>query len=342
MKVEAFAPAKVILFGEHYVVYGADGIACGITPYNKIVLQTHEDGPAFEREDGLGRLKIWEDGKVECPDALKPAAEAYFAAKEKWPEIGNLRIRADYSKVWGLKGVGNSASLASALAAGLAKLAGKEASAQECFEVAQRSDKVAHGGSPSGIDAAAVSYGGPVTARKIFGAAIAYDFGKAKFGEAEGWEFLIVDTMKAGVVKASTAGQIAKFAKINGIAKKPEELSDVERADVCKDYAPVSKKALSALASADMESVARLMNENQKMLADGGASSEGIEEAVGIALDNGAEGAKLSGAGGEGGAVLALCKKEKVADVEKALLEAGCKSYPFRISDKGAHAKKSG
>lgn len=339
-RVLGSAPAKSILFGEHYAVYGARGVACGITPRNSISFEAHGQDGGFSYETKIGKMEISAQGKVSCAQALLPAAEAYRRSVEKWPDARKLKIHARQEKVWPIKGVGNSASLAAAMAAGIAKCAGKTADARECFEVAQQSDKVAHGGSPSGIDAAAVSYGGAVVARKKFGAEITYDFSNVKIGKMNGWKFLLVDT-DAGKGKANTAEQIAKFARAHKAGKKPEAMTDLERQAVCSEYGALVEDAIGALARGNMGRVAECMNQNHALLRKGDVSCAGIEKAVSGALKAGASGAKLSGAGGEGGAVLVLAEDGKIPGIGKALLKAGFSTHEFTISKDGARAEKA-
>ncbi|MGB9576954.1 MAG: mevalonate kinase, partial [Candidatus Norongarragalinales archaeon] len=77
-------------------------------------------------------------------------------------------------------------------------------------------------------------------------------------------------------------------------------------------------------------------NENHELLRQAGVSSKGIEEARKIALENNAYGAKLTGAGGVGGAVIALVAKEKIPVVKAALEKSGFKSFQSEFSDRGA------
>jgi mevalonate kinase len=79
------------------------------------------------------------------------------------------------------------------------------------------------------------------------------------------------------------------------------------------------------------------MNENHDLLKARGVSSAGIEKAIATALAAGAYGAKMTGAGGEGGAVLVLCEEASKAKVSAALKDAcGFVSYPVSLAKKGA------
>jgi mevalonate kinase len=336
--VTAFAPAKSILFGEHYVVYGAEGIACGIEPYNEITIQASgREGLLYVSD--IGTLSVSGE-KSGCPKGLEPALAAYRKACALWPGAKSIGMEAQVASAWKMKGVGNSASLCAALGAGIAAMAGKNATEKDCFEIAQEGDRVAHGGSPSGIDASSVSYGGMLSVRKIFGETARYEFARKKFKHREGWRFFVVDTSREGEIRANTAGQIAKFAKAHGIAEKPEMLPERKRQAVIEEYAHIAKDALGALENGKMQEVAALMDENHSLLRKFDVSCPGAERAISIAKKAGASGAKMTGAGGEGGALLVLCEMEKAGNVRMEMEKSGYAAYDFRPSEKGAHAIK--
>ncbi len=339
VKVIGRAPAKAILFGEHFVVWGAGAIACAIEPLNEIEVEGEEGGKnGFAYETALGSIFVDGAGKIEGENALLPAVEVYKQACIAWPELKARAIRAKVRKAWALKGVGNSASLAAALAAALAKLIGEMPGADRIFELSQAADKVAHGGSPSGIDASTVSRGGVNVMRKMFASPPSYKFERAEFSMPSGWVFVLADTYMREGVRANTAEQIGKFAKASGMGKKPDEAGEAERKEVTGEYDGLFSDAISALGGGDMEKVGRLMSQNHKMLLARNVSCERIEEAVAAALSAGAAGAKLTGAGGDGSAVLALCRKKDGEKVRGALENAGFPAYGFSICKKGADA----
>jgi len=339
-KIAASSPAKAILFGEHFVVWGAVGVACGIEPHNRVEIEATGAGEgSFEYETSVGNAKILIDGKLSGEKSLAPAAAAYALAAKKWPKLSGMKIRAKAKAAWPLKGVGNSASLCAALAAGFAKAAGAVASEEDIFEIAQESDRVAHGGSPSGIDATTVARGGAISLRKEFSSPPKFAFERVDFTVPDGWKFLLIDTHQKGKARANTAEQISKFAIASGMKIPPGEASPKEREIATGEYDRLIKTALSALKKGDMETVGRAMNENHAMLRERNVSCERLEKAVSLALLNGAAGAKLSGAGGEGSVALALCEDENDGGIRTALEKGGFAVYEFRISGKGAHAE---
>ncbi|MCL6088667.1 MAG: hypothetical protein M1530_00700 [Candidatus Marsarchaeota archaeon] len=80
MPILARAPAKVILFGEHYVVYGAPGLVAAIEPFNEIEMVAEEANP-----DGRTLIHLQASRAGGCPGVLLEDADAraaYAAAQQ--------------------------------------------------------------------------------------------------------------------------------------------------------------------------------------------------------------------------------------------------------------------
>src|SRR5213075_509471 len=75
----------------------------------------------------------------------------------------------------------------------------------------------------------------------------------------------------------------------------------------------VSKNLARALREGDLHEVGRLMRANHKLLRDLAVSTPSIDRMCEVARENGALGAKLTGAGG-GGCVVALCDTNLAAN----------------------------
>ena len=113
MRILASAPAKVILFGEHYVVYGAPGLVAAIEPYNEMELDAKGSAsPGLEYRSTIKE----NDVTVELLDspassALRPSAPVHpYAAlyrklADELPRLQKLSVRAEVKSAWPLKGV---------------------------------------------------------------------------------------------------------------------------------------------------------------------------------------------------------------------------------------------
>ena len=334
MRFTSSAPCKAILFGEHYVVYGAPALSVAIEPRNRVEFT---DAPPGGRSIVLNSIygtgRIAEDLSYSGPYELElfsAVTKAVFASSDIVP------CSAKFVSAWKLKGVGTSASLSAALAAGLYRLAGKKPSADEIFASAQSGDLVAHGGRASGIDAKTVSEGCAMTFRWNFSPP-SYDFKPLKLSLPAGTSLLLIDTF-AGK-KSTTSEMVALFAKSFGIAKPPQELGEDDRANVRQEYEKVWSALAPALKKGDTKTIGALMNENHALLKKRGVSSRGIDFAAATALEAGAYGAKMTAAGGEGGAVIALCEKKKEKEMMREITDAtGFASYPISLAKKGACA----
>ncbi|MFH0927589.1 MAG: hypothetical protein V1822_03350 [Candidatus Micrarchaeota archaeon] len=371
MEINARAPAKVILFGEHYVVYGAPGIVAAIEPYNEVGFswkkgargrlgyestQKESNADVFANEktgkdNSGGRQAIF--CSREIPTA-HPIAAIYCHYVKRYPQICEMEIKARVKKAWGLKGVGNSASLAACFSLCAREALGLPSGIGGIFDDVQVGEAAAHG-KPSGIDASAVCYGGVLEFRKKF-AGVRLDGGRAgnkgagnkferpdvkkmDFEVGDGHSFLLIDTLKKDGARSSTKEMIGKFAAANGVGKAPAEMEKGERGKICEDYLDIYKAAARAIKNSDAHAIAQCMNENHALLKKFGVSSQSIELAVKTSVKAGAAGAKMTAAGGIGGAAVALCPDEKISGIKKELRRSGFGTYEFRVAERGVHKK---
>ena len=332
MRFTASAPCKAILFGEHYVVYGAPALSIAIEPRNNVEFSGWE-GSGIALKSVLGDGVISPSGEYEGADALGIYSSV---AGEIFGDSPMPNCIASFSPAWKLKGVGTSASLCAAFAAGLFKLAGKKPSAEEIFAAAQSGDLVAHGGLASGIDAKTVSVGGAITFQRNFSPP-SYGFKPFQLKLPSGTSLILIDTFSGK--KSTTSEMVALFAKSFGMGKPPQDLGEEERAKVREEYETVWRALQMALKKADAKMIGSLMNENHALLKKRGVSSRGIESAVSAALAAGAYGAKLTAAGGEGGAVLVLCEKKKIGGMASSVKSStGFECHGISLAAKGAAA----
>jgi len=332
MQFIASAPSKAVLFGEHYVVYGSPALSLPIEPRNAVEFSDWEgDGIALKSE--LGNASILPSGRYDGPDELEiftAVVDAVFAGKAP------PSLVAKFSPAWKLKGVGTSASLCAAFAAGLCRVAKKKATPEEIFAAAQSGDLVAHGGRASGIDAKTVSYGKPLVFQRSFSPP-KFEGNLSAFALPAQTELLLIDT-NAGK-KDGTFKMLEIFASQFGINTTPGEAPEEKRTAVREEYAPLWEKISSAMKKASAIQLGALMDENHALLRRRKMSSAGIEKAVAAAHSEGACGAKLTGGGGEGGAVLALCQQKDSKKIAPRISEAtGFDCYHLEVAQKGACA----
>lgn len=172
LTIEASAPGKLILTGEHAVVHGKLAVAGAldlrthvvltVTPHSHFVLEITAPEQHFEFN--------LEETKAKQGEASVPGIVAFLVLSQV-PEPGNVKVQYSVtSRVPLASGLGSSASLCVASAAVIIKWAkgDEEVSLAEINELAFRGEKIIHG-NPSGIDNTVITYGGVVQYKqKIF------------------------------------------------------------------------------------------------------------------------------------------------------------------------------
>lgn len=273
------ASGKVILFGEHAVVYGVSAIAGGIS----------RGARATATQAAFDEVRI--AGELVGPDSELSKALASCRASLHLPPA---RVDFDLDLPAG-SGLGASAALGVSAARALADLFGKRPTERDIFLAAQAWETVFHG-TPSGVDVAAA-----MASRVI------------RFSKIEDPEPLILSSPLRLVV--AQAGPPASTREmVEGVARfKERNPSKFDR--TLEAIAALVENALLLLRSGDLSAVGKLMDLNQMLLAGWMLSTEEIEHACRLAREKGALGAKLTGAGG-GGCVIALAGKAGTEDAE--------------------------
>jgi|YelNatPaOPRAMG01_1025707.scaffolds.fasta_scaffold93932_1 mevalonate kinase len=307
-----FAPAKAILIGEHFVVSGAIAIAIAINLYAKASAALAPRGSisisAPGLVDGAGPRGARSGG-----DPFEPLASMTRAFLERYGIDQGVDIRLS-SEIPLSAGLGSSAAIAVSILAALSGLFGIRLGREEMFDLAFISERILHG-NPSGIDHATSIYGG----------AIAYSpsMGFRRLSVDCDITLIIGDTLR----RRSTREQVLKvqdFLKRNeGIAREAFER-----------IREISEMAISCLEKGDMRGLGALMNENQALLSKVGASSRELDRLIGAALEAGAFGAKLTGAGG-GGCMIAIGPQEALDGIEESIRRAGGVPYRVRMDKVG-------
>ncbi|MFA5107964.1 MAG: hypothetical protein WC492_00310 [Candidatus Micrarchaeia archaeon] len=357
MEMECYSPAKAILFGEHYVVYGAGGIVLAIEPNNQMrvgVQAKNEAGALFYKSTiSQSSLEIGADECIKKQNITHPIEAVYKRLLLQTPALEKMDVNVRLEKCWPIKGVGNSASISAAFSCGVRTLVRKSASQKDIFEDVQAADDAAHGRA-SGIDAAAVSMGGVVEFKKIFSSSneeknaqnnlqgsknAGARIERITDSQIDGYTFILIDSAGKNGQKASTKEQVELFAKEKGVKKMPAELEEKERKKIVYEYEEIYSDAKKALLKKDANLLAKCMNQNHKLLQNANVSSPEIEKSIKISLDSGADAAKLSGAGGKGGAAIAFVADEKVEKVIDALKKGKISSYKFCVAEMGAHCE---
>lgn len=274
-----FASGKVILAGEHAVVYGVPAIACG--------LDVGARARARLLPQGAGSL-LDLDGLMIHSDGEHPIHRAFGAL------LGSLSAPPVHVKLWSeipaRCGLGASAAHGVAIArAVLHALARDDSDHRLALAAATAWEKVFHG-NPSGVDTAAVLYGGCI---------------RYRVGEPTR-QIALTNPLKLVVaiadVPASTGEMVSRVARVKH--DRPSLWSKL-----LQDIAGAVREAEECLEGGRLEDLGEVLDRNHEALALLDLSTPAIERARTVAKQAGALGAKITGSGG-GGAIVALTRDD--------------------------------
>ncbi|NYZ74946.1 hypothetical protein H0O03_01655 [Candidatus Micrarchaeota archaeon] len=341
MKIVATAPTKIILCGEHAVVHGANAIAAPISFRNTITLDKRVGEPKFVLHQPAApdwHAELAANGTITGTPVyhglMRMAAQILREQGTSISEQGVLYTEFKFG--FSPKGTGNSASIAAAIASALYAYLKVKPSRQQLFDAIQTAEKEAHG-NPSGIDARTVISNCAQRFHKEWDSNgnTKFFFEDADLKLPKGTKLLIIDSLHEGEKPQTTSEMVAIFSNYY-FKKGPTELNASERKRIADEFNPIVFKIESQLReNGDATLLGKYFNENHEMLRKTGVSSEAIEGARKTALDAGAFGAKLTGAGGRGGAVIALVAKEKLAAVRQAMTAKSLKVSEAEFDSKG-------
>ncbi len=298
--------AKLILFGEHAVVYGTPAVAAGL-PRGARAIARVASGTTSEL---TLRSELDEDisSRVAAEATGEPLAQAFHAILSQFQTKTAVEVEVTLEVPVGV-GLGSSAALAVATARALGSLFDET---DVVDDAVRASEEVFHG-NPSGIDQMAATRGG-----LIF-------FSRTDHVEASPIEAppLTVAVCQAGPA-ASTAKMVAKVAGRKG---REGQLVDY----LNQLIGDIARSATEALRKGDWPRLGELMDINHGVLCALGVSTAALDAACHTARDAGALGAKLTGAGG-GGCVFALTP-DGAGDVLAAWEEQGWRGFEVTIGE---------
>ncbi len=325
---KASAPAKIILFGEHFVVYGSPAILAAINKRiyvdsyttideeDKIVIRS--DIGVAGRYSNDGRFNALEGGmksKAVLDPIYKAIKQVLLLRSKKRKKKTGIEVCISSKVPLGI-GLGSSASTCVATAAAVASLFQKNPNRQKVCELAIQSESLIHRRT-SGADCYVSTYGGLM---------LYYSKSKSfKNIETKGLLSLVVASTG---VKHSTSELVSGVKAFKDTNKMLFESLAKQASDICL-------QAGAAIESGKLDKVGALMNENQILLQQIGISHHKVHEIINICSKAGAIGAKITGAGG-GGAVIALAEsKHESTKIASRVKAAGYQSFEVEIDYNG-------
>ncbi len=293
--VEGIGHGKIILLGEHSVVYGRHAVAVPAPVNIRTKVQDTEDEillmiPSWGVEYRL-------DKNPEKRQSFEKPAGLILDQMGLSKQGMKIEVFSDIPRGMGL---GGSAAIAVSIIKALNNHFKLALNQDEINQMALESEKIAHG-NPSGIDNTMATYGHPLIFRNGDNPLI------EPLNINETFSILIGFSSTEGLT-AKTVGIVRDLWKKNpGVYEK-----------IFDEIDSLALQSIQAIQNNDFELLGQLMNINHGLLNTLQVSTPELERLIMIARESGALGAKLTGGGG-GGAVIALCRD---IDITKSAIES--------------------
>ncbi len=300
--ISSTAPGKVILFGEHAVVYGRPAIATPVTQVKARAVVT-----ANPRGD-VGQVRVHApdinlDAMLEDLPPGDPLAVALrgvsSALKVKRLPACTIKISSTIPVAAGL---GSGAAVSVAVIRAFSAFLGHPLPDEKVSALAYEVEKIYHG-TPSGIDNSVVTFAKPVY------------FVKGR----------PIETLKVRrpfTLVIGDTGVSSPTAAAVGEVRKAWQAGKAQYEAYFDSAGAIADSARQAIESGVVELLGPLMDANHGVLRKIGVSSPELDALVLAARRAGAWGAKLSGAG-QGGNMIALAPPERADAIAGALQKAG-------------------
>lgn len=292
---------KIILLGEHAVVYGYPALAAALDRgVTMDAVPTTKGGMRLHIPAWNATVKADDDSLLaRCLCAI---ADALSLGRPELSLVGDAQIPHG-------AGLGSSAALAVAIARAMLEWKKQPADPATLAHAANASETLVHG-KPSGVDVALAITGGLGVFRRSSGLV------PLKRADGRTAPSIRVVVGPSGQPR-STGDMVNKVAQATGERPADQRLSEL--GGLCDT-------GTAALLGGDLPALGAAMNRAHEVLADLGVSTPLLDELCTKARELGAHGAKLTGAGG-GGAVIALVPRDREQDVLAAWKAAGVAGF---------------
>lgn len=298
----ASAPGKIILFGEHAVVYGRPAIA---VPVNQVraratVLPTPTAPPGQIRVTAgdIGLDCLVGDLPDDHPLALAIQGVGAMTNLDHLPAF-QLKVSSTIPIAAGL---GSGAAVSTAIARAVSAFLGHPLSDEQVSAIAYRVDQKHHG-TPSGIDNTVIAYAQPIF-----------------FLRGQPFERLHVAQPFTVIIGNTGVSSLTSAAV--GDVRQAWQLDPERYEQLFNEMGAIAYQARLAIEQGPVEALGPLMTRNHALLQEIGVSCAELDRLVTAADAAGALGAKLCG-GGRGGNMIALVHPEQAEVVASALRQSG-------------------
>jgi len=307
LKSIASAPAKIILFGEHFVVHGTKAILAAIDK-RVTVTSTFTENKTIKVNSQLGTIEVpISSSYEEVKSEFRPFV--YLANKiiNSEQNASGLEITIDSDIPIGV-GLGSSSACCVAAAASISELF-NELSSEEILKMSIEAEKTIFPDT-SGADCTVCTYGGMIEYPNV-----------EKIDNTFDLNLLIANSM----IPHNTKNSVEKVNKFKE--------NDEERfSQLCDLETKLINEVITAMKNNDATAFGLKMSENQKYLEEIQISNDTLRDMIN-SLKEISLGTKITGAG-DGGCIIALVKDENM-DKVTALLPKDKEYFSAKIDTKG-------
>ena len=309
MKSKASAPGKVILFGEHFVVYGVKAILCSINKRVTVTAEKISDKKIVINSE-IGNLILEPNKSIsEINSPLKPFY--YLGNKVIKNQDTGIQIKIDSEIPLGV-GLGSSSACCVAGAAAIFKLFG-DISKEEILELAIEAERTIFENT-SGADCTVCVYGGIMEYDK--------KQGFKKIEDEPNFQLVIANSN----IEHSTESMVSEVKAFT--IKNKEEFSKLVNQEL-----ELVEDVLKLLKENNTIELGEKINQNQEYLETIGISNNQLREMIEIGQKT-SFGAKITGSGG-GGCIFAITDESNLEDTLKEFKDNNFECFSVEIDFEG-------
>jgi len=293
-KTNAFG--KLILFGEHFVVYKVPALVGAIAGYTNCEVE-FTGGTGLEVVDKRPATQGYKVEKKEEADLALNLVLKHFNLD---PEKRGMKFTFG-GDLCAASGIGASAAQVVSMARAINLAEGLGLSEEEINTAGYEGEKGYHG-TPSGIDNTAATFGGVL-----------------RFQRTDADPIFVKKVMRVPIpiVYAST-GITSSTTEVVGDVRKRKEADPAWFDGLLTQYTDLAARGEAALDAGDLATLGACMNENHALCQQLTVSCKELDDLVDAARAAGAIGAKMSGTG-RGGLMLALTP---TVEIQEAVFQA--------------------
>jgi len=305
---------KIILLGEHAVVYGRHAIAAPIP----LAIQAHVERSRNGVDLIIPRWGVEQrfHKNAEKQHSFEKSLAMIFERLGLHNESMRIEIFPNVPRAMGL---GGSAAIAVATIRALDRCFELGLDDENVNELAFECEKIAHG-TPSGID----------NTLSVYGQTMLFRAGEQPLRR-------IIELPESAELVVGISGIESLTAATVARVRKAREQHPALYEEIFDQIDSLVLQGVDALVEHRLETLGELMNVCQGLLNAMQVSSWELEEMIQIARRHGALGAKLTGGGG-GGSIIALCPPEPGAAerIAGGLKDSGYQAMRVRLGGNGS------